>query len=160
MGVLTAPLAIIKIGGVPIGKMKDVTITENIQRAPVRGIGELNPLEAPATSWDGTLSCSSYLIDFKKALNALTDAQVVQRNVQTTQEFVDTVLLTDAGVTIDMLQKVTDTTSATGIKKGKFESFISVRKLFLTRQSMNLSEGQIGGSNCDFMYLEPAIYPI
>ena len=42
--VMTAPLAIIQIDSVTVGKMKNVRITENIRRGRVAGIGRLNHL--------------------------------------------------------------------------------------------------------------------
>ena len=46
--VMTAPLAIIQINGVTVGKMKNVRITETIRRGRVSGLGVLNPSELPA----------------------------------------------------------------------------------------------------------------
>ena len=46
--VMTAPLAIIKINSVTVGKMKNVRITETIRRGRVTGVGRLNPEELPA----------------------------------------------------------------------------------------------------------------
>ena len=56
--VMTAPLAIIQINSVTVGKMKNVRITENIRRGRVTGVGRLNPDELPALEWTGSLSCS------------------------------------------------------------------------------------------------------
>ena len=41
--VMTAPIAIIQINGVNVGKMKNVRITESIRRGRVTGIGALTP---------------------------------------------------------------------------------------------------------------------
>ena len=62
--VMTAPLAIIQINSVTVGKMKNVRITENIRRGRVAGVGQLNPSELPALEWQGQMSCSSYTINF------------------------------------------------------------------------------------------------
>ena len=64
----SGPLAIIKVNGQAIGKMKTVNYNENVNRGRVGGLGTLNPLEVPALAWDGTLSCDSYLIDFKNTM--------------------------------------------------------------------------------------------
>jgi hypothetical protein len=140
--------------------MKDISINETINRGEVRGIGELNPSEVPAQSWSGQLSCSMYLVEFKKALNKLEDASVLQRTVQSVDDFVNTVLLTEEGVTIDLMRKVKDSVdSTTGVIKSKTEIFASVRGCFITRQGMQVSEGQIGGQNCEFVFINPVIYP-
>ena len=49
--VMTAPLAIIQINSVTVGKMKNVRITENIRRGRVAGVRQLNPSDLPAYSW-------------------------------------------------------------------------------------------------------------
>ena len=45
---MTAPLAIIQVNGVTVGKMRNIRITEQIRRGSIRGIGRLNPDELPA----------------------------------------------------------------------------------------------------------------
>lgn len=159
--VLTAPLAIIKIGGVAIGKMQNLSFDENINRSPVRGIGNLTPDEVPAVTWDGALTCSQYVIDFSKALNQLSNGNPLQRAVNTLDEFVDTILLQDEGLTIDIMRKVVDTVDATtGVKKSKLEVFASVKGCFLNREGLSVNEGQVSQRNASFQYINPVIYPV
>lgn len=162
-----APLAIIKFNGIPVGKMRDITLTESISRGTVRGIGALTPDDVPALAWDGSLNCGMYLIDFSKAMNYIDNfasiggAPVLQRKVKSPSEFIDTVLLQEDGVVIDILRKVKDSQDPnTGIIKGKLEIFATIRGAFLTRESMNISESQIGGRNADFVYTTPVIYSV
>lgn len=61
-----APLALIKFNGIVVGKMRDITLTESINRGTVRGIGALTPDDLPALAWDGSLNCGMYLIDFSR----------------------------------------------------------------------------------------------
>jgi len=158
--VLTAPLAVIKIGGVAIGKMQNISFDENMNRVAVRGIGNLTPDEVPAVTWDGTFTCSQYTIDFSKALNQLTDGKAVQRVVNTIDEFVDTVLLQEEGLTVDIMRKVVDTADpVTGVKTSKLEIFMSVKGCFQNRDGMSIAEGQISQRNASFMYINPIIYP-
>lgn len=162
-----APLAVIKFNGIAIGKMRDITLTETINRGTVRGIGAFTPDDLPALTWDGTMNCGMYLIDFGKAMNYITSADningapVLQRNVSSPQEFVDTVLLQEEGVVVDILRRVKDTQDTnTGVIKAKLEIFASIRGAFLTRESMNISESQIGGRNADFSYTNPVIFSV
>lgn len=152
---MTAPLAIIKVGGVPVGKMKNVRITENIRRGKVLGVGSLTPSELPALEWDGSLNCSAYLIDFSTELAK----GALLRKVQTIDQFVDTVLLQDNGITIDIMRKVLDTTLPNGAKVSKLEVFASVGGCFITREGFDISESQISGRDADFEYLTPILYP-
>jgi len=152
---MTAPLAIIKVNGAPVGKMRNVRITENMRRGKVMGLGRLTPDEIPALEWDGTLSAGSYLIDFAK--NVI--AQALQREVQTLDEFVDTVLLQEDGVQIDIMRKVRDSVSSTGVITSKLEVFASIKGCFITRESFDITESQISGRDVDFEYTTPILYP-
>lgn len=156
--VMTAPLAVIKVNGKVIGKMKNIRVTESIQRGTVQGIGAFNNSEIPALKWDGTLSCSFYTINFNNQNELFKTALL--RNVNTVQEFVDTVLLQEDGVTIDILKKVKDYTDENGIVKPKYEVFASIVGCFPNKESFDISEGQISGRDTDFQYLEPILFPL
>lgn len=152
---MTAPLAIVKVGGVPIGKMRNIRLTENIRRGKVLGLGRLNPDELPALEWDGTLNCGFYLIDFSKEAIPGT----LLRSVQTVDDFVNTVLLNDLGVTIDIMRKVVGSIDSNGVVTPALEIFTSIQAAFLTREGMDISESQISGRDADFEYLNPVIFP-
>lgn len=152
---MTAPLAIIKVGGQPIGKMRNLRLTENIRRGKVLGLGSLTPSELPALEWDGSLNCGFYLIDFSNEVIA----QSLLRKVQSLDEFIDTVLLQENGITIDVLRKVKDTVSANGVITPKLEIFASIQGCFMTREGFDISESQISGRDADFEYLTPIIFP-
>lgn len=156
--VMTAPLAVIKVNGKAIGKMKNIRVTESIQRGTVQGIGALNNSEVPAIKWDGTMNCSFYTINFNNQNELIKTALL--RNVNTVQEFVDNVLLQDEGVTIDILKKVKDTVTPEGIIKPKYEVFASIVSAFPNRESFDIAEGQISGRDVDFQYLEPILFPL
>lgn len=154
--VLTAPLAIIKIGGIAVGKMKTIRLNESIQRGRVSGLGQLTPDELPALSWTGTLTCDFYNIDFIKS-------QIpggINRNAQTLQAWVDNVLLQEDGVQVDIYKKVKDAVDATtGLISGKLALYCTVKGLFLDTEGFDVSEGQISGRNQSFQYLFPVLFP-
>jgi hypothetical protein len=154
--VMTAPLAVIKVNGVAIGKMKNIRVTESIQRGTVQGIGALVNSEIPALKWDGTLNCGFYTITFNKQNELFKSA--ILRNVNTVQEFVDTILLQEDGVTIDILKKIKDYKNADGIIVPKYEIFASVVGCFPNKESFDISEGQISGRDVDFQYLNPILF--
>lgn len=153
---LTAPLAVIKVNNVVIGKMKNIRVTENIRRGRVSGIGQLTPDELPALEWSGTLNCGFYVVNFKDRVvgNSLI------RNVSTVEQFVDTVLLQENGVQVDVMRKVKDTMSTDGVIQSKLEAFASVKGCFLTREGFDISEGQISGRDADFEYTTPILFPV
>ena len=156
--VLTAPLAIIKVNGIAVGKMKSIRIQENIRRGRVSGLGSLTPDELPALEWSGTLSCSFYNITFD--ISQLPTAIV--RKVNTLDEFVDTVLLQENGVQVDIMKKVRSAPPdpITGIIPSTLEIFASVKGCFITREGFDIQEGQISGKDADFDYTTPILFPL
>ena len=140
--VMTAPLAIIQINSVTVGKMKNVRITENIRRGRVAGVGQLNPSELPALEWQGQMSCSSYTINFNLLANKLKKGTF--RNAGSLESWANAILL----------QEDADT----GLVATKYENFAKVNGAFATREGFDLQEGQISGRDTDFEYLEPILY--
>ena len=156
--VMTAPLAIIKINSVTVGKMKNVRITETIRRGRVTGVGRLNPEELPALEWSGSLSCSSYTINFNLLANVSKLGTF--RNAATVEEWANAILLQEAGLEISILRKVKDgeIDTETGLVKTKYETFAKVTGAFATREGFDIQEGQISGRDTEFEYLTPILY--
>ena len=156
--VMTAPLAVIQINSVTVGKMRNVRITETIRRGRVTGVGRLNPEELPALEWSGSLSCSSYTINFNLLANVSKLGTF--RNAATVEEWANAILLQEAGLEISILRKVKDgeIDTETGLVKTKYETFAKVNAAFATREGFDVQEGQISGRDTDFEYLEPILY--
>ena len=131
--VMTAPLAIIRINSVAVGKMKNVRITENIRRGRVVGLGSLTPSEVPAVEWSGSLSCSSYSINFNRLANVSKKGTFRQ----TTSVEVD---------------------PETGMVKATYETFALVKGAFVTREGFDIQEGQISGRDTEFEYTSPILF--
>ncbi len=157
--VLTAPLAIIKVNGVAVGKMKSIRIQENIRRGRVSGLGSLTPDELPALEWSGTLSCSFYNITFD--VSQLPGA-IVRKVGNSLDSFVDTVLLQESGVQVDIMKKVRSAPPdpITGIIPSTLEVFASVKGCFITREGFDIQEGQISGKDADFDYTTPILFAL
>ena len=155
---MTAPLAVIQINSVTVGKMKNVRITENIRRGRVAGVGRLNASELPALEWQGTLSCSSYTINFNLLANKLKKGTF--RNAGSLEAWANAILLQEDGLEIAILRKVKDgeIDADTGLASTKYETFAKVTGAFVTREGFDLQEGQISGRDTDFEYLEPILY--
>ncbi len=62
---MTAPRATIKVNGQAVGLIRNLRVTETIQRGSVMGLGRLTKKEMPALSITCTWSCDQYLIDLK-----------------------------------------------------------------------------------------------
>lgn len=164
MGVMTAPLATIKVNNVIIGKMKNVRVNESYQRGRVVGLGSLNASELPATSFTGTLNASYYVIDFNE--HPFLDTALL-RKTGNPANFINTVLLDEAGFDIDLIKKVPDLANfpnggrdADGIIQTDEVIFATVRKVFITSDSFDISEGQIAGRDGAFEYLDPIVFQV
>ena len=156
--VMTAPLALIKINSVTVGKMKNIRITETIRRGRVTGLGVLTPSELPALEWQGSLSASSYTINFNKLANV--SALGTFRNAADVNVWANAILLQEAGLEISVLRKVKDgeIDPETGMVRAKYETFATVRGAFASREGFDIQEGQISGRDTEFEYLEPILY--
>lgn len=155
---MTAPLAIIQINSVTVGKMKNVRITESIRRGRVTGLGTLTPSELPALEWQGSLTCSSYTINFNLLANISKKGTF--RNANSLEEWANALLLQEDGLEISILRKVKDgeIDAETGVVKSKYETFAKVSGAFATREGFDIQEGQISGRDTEFEYTTPILY--
>ena len=155
---MTAPLAIIQINSVTVGKMKNVRLTENVRRGRVSGIGRMTPTELPALEWRGNISCSAYTINFNLLLNKLKKG--FYRNAGSLEAWANALLLEENGLEISILRKVKDgeIDPDTGMVNTKYETFAKVTGAFATREGFDIQEGQISGRDGDFEYLEPVLF--
>ena len=155
---MTAPLAIIQINSVTVGKMKNVRITESIRRGRVTGLGTLTPSELPALEWQGSLTCSSYTNNFNLLANISKKGTF--RNANSLEEWANALLLQEDGLEIAILRKVKDgeIDAETGVVKSKYETFAKVSGAFATREGFDIQEGQISGRDTEFEYTTPILY--
>ena len=165
MSVVSAPLGIIRVNGIgPIGKMRNITWSENIQRQEVRGIGSFTPQELPATSWSGTCSCDFIAVDFKHLGTDGKLPNALFRGGQTLQEWIDSIALQEDGITLDLYKKIPNNPLQVPmnglIQASQFPELIAqIRGLFLNAESFNLAEGSLAGRNQSFQYLFPIYFP-
>lgn len=153
---MTGAIAIIKSNGVPIGKMRNVTITENVRRQDVRGLGRITVAEAPAVEHAGTMRAGFYEVDFSET--GIPNA--IRRDVQTIQEFEDNILLDHDGIQVDVFKKVEDFIDpATGLRRAKLEPYAVVTRVLFEQEDIDISEGQVSGRNQSFKFLDPVIFP-
>ena len=155
---MTAPLAIVQVNGVTIGKMRNIRVTEQIRRGRVSGLGRLTAEELPALEWSGSLSCSSYTINFNLLMNKSKLGTF--RNAQTINDWANAILLQEDGLEISLLRKVKDgeIDPESGMVKTKYQTFAKVNAAFATREGFDVQEGQISGRDTEFEYLEPILY--
>ena len=153
---VTGPIALIKVNGVTIGKIRDVRATETYARGEIRGLGNLEAQETPILSHSGTFSVDAFLIDLKSS----GIKQLVNREVVSPEQFVNTVLLNENGIDIYIYKKVPktidDTTKlVTAIDE---EPIAILRRCFLDSVSFNISEGQVSTHSQTGRFLDPIIF--
>lgn len=160
--VLTGAIALIKVDGQVIGRMRNVRCTENMRRVPVRGIGTIMPSEQAVTEWDGTLSCDFMEVEFQKT--GITNAirrifpNIASQVLNGNESFEDQLVLDVDGVQIDIFKKVKDVVDANGIIKPKLKPYAIVKKCLIESDSFDISEGSIAGHSQSFKYLVPLTY--
>jgi hypothetical protein len=155
-------LALIKVQGVVIGKMRSVSCQENFARQEVRGLGTILPSEAPVTTWTGTLSCEYMSVNFanegiKNALRRYLPnlaSQVLNGEISFEDQLV---LDSDKGVQVDIFKKVEDVIDANGNIKPKLVPYAVVRNCMIESDSFNVSEGSLAGHSQSFKYLKPVM---
>lgn len=155
---LTAPLAIIEIGGVAVGKMRTLRVTENIQRGDVRGIGTLISTEKPALGINCSFTASSYFVDITK-LGTIKNPFVKRGVSDNIKIFTDTLLLKDSGVNIHLyrkIEKTSDPNTGLVLESGK-EKIGVIYNAFMDSQSFDINEGAVSGSDLSGTYLDPII---
>lgn len=153
--VLTAPLAIIKIKGTVVGKIKNLRIQEQYQRGNVMGIGALISSEKPILGIQCSFSASFYVVSVKKL--GTIDNPFVIRGASTTEQFVNTVLMQDNGVDIYIMKKGAKVITNGIVTEATEENLFVIKNAFLTSNSFDLNEGQISGSDLSGEYLEPIL---
>jgi len=155
-GVLTGALALIKVNGTVVGRMRNIRATENIQRGTVKGIGTILTIEAPPVDWAGSITCDFYEIDFH---NTGIDKAIL-RKVQTNQEFEDNLVLNSEGVQIDVFKRIQDVIDPnTGKRRATLKPHAIIKRCFIESEGFDITEGAISGHNQAFKYLDPIIRP-
>ena len=122
------------------------------------GLGTLTPSELPALEWQGSLTCSSYTINFNLLANISKKGTF--RNANSLEEWANALLLQEDGLEIAILRKVKDgeIDAETGVVKSKYETFAKVSGAFATREGFDIQEGQISGRDTEFEYTTPILY--
>ena len=152
----TAPLAVIKINGYASGYMRNVRVTENIQRAEVRGISNLTIQEVPAVGITCSLTADFFFINLKRP-----EVRAVLRRDEGKDALINTLVLGEVPMQIQIFKKVPTETSNDGIVTGvdnEGETLAVIRDYYPDSQSFDISENQVSGTNVSGRYLTPIFF--
>ena len=155
--VMTAPRAIVKVNGQTIGLIRNIRVTETVQLGDVQGLGSLTTVELPALS----IKCNCQIDFFFVNLQKSTIPGLDVRDVQTVNDYVNTLLFGDAPVDIYIYKKESAVPPGTRIvTEVTDDDFVVIRDLHLESTSFDISEGQVSGRNISARYLNPIISPV
>lgn len=161
--VLTGAIALIKVEGEVIGKMKSVRYQEQMRRQPIRGIGTIIPSEQAVTEWEGTLSCEFMEVEFRKTgiKGAIKRdfSSVLSQVAIGESSFEDQLVLDVDGVQVDIFKKVTDVINPDGTIKPILKPYAIIKQCLIESDSFDINEGSVAGHSQSFKCMTPLIYP-
>lgn len=150
----TAPKAFITIEGQPAGYIRTISFTENIQRQPVRGLGNLYPQDLPAVSASNTFNVDMLFIDFRRPI-----MQKLINRLGGKEALLNTLSLGEIPITICIYRKDIQTKDpltrlVTSIINAGPE-IAALRDCYINSQSFTLTEGGIASTGVSGEYLTP-----
>lgn len=151
---LTAALAQVALGdGSPVGFMRNIRISETIQRGEVKGISNIYLQEVPPVGITCTLSCDFFFISLKRP-----EMRYFLNRDNGLETLVNTLILGEQPLTIYISRKK-------GVKEGNLitslddpDVIATVTDVFPTSQGFDITESQISGANMAFTYLKPIFF--
>ena len=150
----TAPKAFVKINNQVAGFVRNLTFSENIQRANVQGLGSLTLQEAPAVSYTCQWSVGQYFISFntpvfKEMLKKFGTIEQIKNSLVLGDIAFDITVYAKTVSNKDENSKLVTEVDNTG------QTIARLQGCLLNTQNFEISEGGISGYNVSGIYLEP-----
>lgn len=164
----SAPLAIIKMGGAAIGKIRNLNFTEQIQRGEVQGIGEVNLQEAPVVSVRCQFQAGSFAIDIKHLGSGNNNDPFWPVEAADAQTLLKSIILGETPVMIEVYKKRRTDSSVNQVNRGTagqelytgditWDQIGVARDCYVNSRTFELSDGAIAGKNISGIYLTPMV---
>lgn len=152
--VFTAPKAFIKIDNQVAGYVRNLTFSENVQRANVQGLGSLTYQEAPPVVYTCNWQVDQYFISFdtpvmKKMLKKFGTIAEIKNSLVFGDIAFDITVYSKTVQSEDQQTKLVTEVDNTG------QTIARLQGCLLNSQSFQLSEAGIAGVNIQGIYLEP-----
>lgn len=157
--VFSAPKAYIEINNKKAGIIRDLSFTEDIGRAEVKGLGDLADQEVPATSFKGRFTLGHFFIDFEQD----NMKQMINR-YGGKGKFLNTLSLGEFPFSITIYEKLTASGGRDEVNKLVTNVNITGKRIavlnncYLDSQSFQLSNDGIAGLNSSGRYLDPVTF--
>lgn len=155
--VLTSPKAFITIGGKTAGYIRSLSCNENIQRAEVKGLGNLTNQEVPAVGHSGTWSCDFFFINFnqpalKEQINRMGGLEAFKNTLVLGEFPFSIVVYKKTATTIDETAKLVTAVDKAG------ETIVVINECFIDSQNFQISEGGIASLSTSGRFLQPTTF--
>lgn len=152
--VFTAPKAFIKIDNQVAGYVRNLTFSENVQRANVQGLGSLTYQEAPPVVYTCNWQVDQYFISFdtpvmKKMLKKFGTIAEIKNSLVLGDIAFDITVYSKTIQSEDQQTKLVTEVDNTG------QTIARLQGCLLNSQSFQLSEAGLAGVNIQGIYLEP-----
>lgn len=152
--VFTAPKAFIKIDNQVAGYVRNLTFSENVQRANVQGLGSLTYQEAPPVVYTCQWQVDQYFISFdtpvmKKMLKKFGTIAEIKNSLVLGDIAFDITVYSKTVQSEDQQTKLVTEVDNTG------QTIARLQGCLLNSQSFQLSEAGLAGVNIQGIYLEP-----
>lgn len=152
--VYSAPKAFIKIENQIAGYVRNLTFSENIQRSPVQGLGNLLKKEVPPVAYDCQFTVDQFFLDLKKPV-----IESMIHRLGSVQSIVDTLVLGELGFTLTMYAKTIvskdGTTKMVTESNATGETIAQLGPCFVNTQQFQIAEQGVAGYNVSGIYLNP-----
>ena len=159
--VYTSPLAVIRIGGQVIGKMQNLTLTEDLPRTEVRELGNVYTVELPLNAITCSFTAAAFVVDFDGLGNVPNPFWPLQ--ARTSGEFANTILLGEVSVDIELYSRYS-TSGRQRLIKGpeigegediKFYPMGTAKDAVITNRNIAMALDQVAIQNITGRYLRP-----
>lgn len=150
----SAPKAYIEIDGIPAGYIQGLTWTENLNRQPITGLGELIEQESPVVSQRNTFTINKFFITLKENI-----IKKIMNREATVEEFINTISMEEFTFDI-VVYKKTVTASNNSVKlvtsvDKTGQTIVNLRRCLVDSQNWSISEGGVAMFNITGRYLTP-----
>jgi hypothetical protein len=161
--VITGAVAIVKVKGVVVARMKDFRYQETLRRLRVGGIGTIMASEKPVVEFDASLTCDFMAVDMESSgiPGAIKrDFDSARSQVATGgASFEDNMVLNLGSVVIDCFEKIGDGMDSNGNIIPKLKLIGTIQDCLIEGDSFSVGEAQLAGRNQSFTCLTPLVAP-
>lgn len=148
----SAPKAYIEIDGIAAGYIQGLTWTENFNRQPITGLGEVIEQESPTVSQRNTFTINKFFISLKEKI-----IEKIMNRDCSVKEFIETISLSEFSFDIVVYKKKTNDVdnSVKLVKSYEKETMTVLRRCLVDSQNWTISEGGVAMFNITGRYLTP-----